>query len=129
MSLTERQLETRRKRNARGLDEVVLDCRLTGHHWIRVNDTSPTAPLFGVRICYECSRCSSGRCDLVQRATGGLLHRSYTYADGYHLESIDGDRPVNADTLRFETIRRIDEHLTIPGVPAIGSAPTTEEAS
>jgi hypothetical protein len=76
--------------------------------------------MFGVRVCYECSRCSSGRCDIVQRNTGGLLHRSYNYTEGYHLESIDGERPVNADAMRFETIRRIEENLIIPGVPAVG---------
>lgn len=79
--------------------------------------------MFGVRICYECSRCTSGRCDVVQRVTGGLLHRSYAYTTGYQLESIEGDRPVNADALRFETIRRIDEHVAIPGVPEIGTTP------
>jgi hypothetical protein len=76
--------------------------------------------MFGVRVCYECSRCQSDRCDVVQRTTGGLLHRSYQYTIGYQLESIDGDRPVNADALRFETIRRIDEHIGIPGVPEMG---------
>lgn len=84
--------------------------------------------MFGIRICYGCSRCDSTRCDIVQRTTGGLLQRNYVYAEGYALESIDGDRPVNADVLRFETIRRIDEHLIIPGVPAVGASPTMEEA-
>lgn len=128
MPLTEKQLETRRKRNARGLDEIVLDCRLTGHHWVRVVDSNDDPPMFGVRVCYECSRCKSDRCDIVQRTTGGLLHRSYVYTAGYQLESIEGERPVNADALRFETIRRLDEHLIIPGVPPMGAANTTEES-
>lgn len=122
MPLTEKQLETRRRSNARGLDEIVLDCRLTGHHWVRCNDTNEHPPMFGVRICYACSRCDSGRCDVVQRTTGGLLHRSYDYRDGYQLETIEGERPVNADALRFETIRRIDQNIQVPGVPAIGEA-------
>lgn len=122
-TISEKQLENRRKRNARGLDDIVLDCRLTGHHWVRIADTNPTPPMFGVRICYECSRCASSRCDVVQRTTGGLLHRSYQYTEGYHLDSIEGERPVNADTLRFETIRRIDQSIdTIPGVPTVGES-------
>jgi hypothetical protein len=119
VTLSERQLETQRRRNARGLDEAFLDCRLIGHNWHRVADTNASPPIFGVRICYECTRCSSGRCDIVQRTTGGLLTRSYAYAAGYHLNSIEGERAVNADALRFEIVRRLDQHLAIPGVPEL----------
>jgi hypothetical protein len=125
--LTEKQLESRRRRNARGLDEVLLDCRLIGHQWKRVQDTNENPPLFGLRVCYSCERCGSGRCDIVQRTTGGLLGRSYEYVTGYQLEAItdggDRERPVNNDALRFELVRRLDEHVTVPGVPAIGETP------
>lgn len=121
MTISERQLQNRRARNARGLDEVVLDCRLIGHMWKRVADTNETPPMFGVRICYECKRCESGRCDIVQRSNGDLLHRAYNYTEGYHLESIEGERPVNAPVLRMETIRRLDMDASIPGVPEVES--------
>jgi hypothetical protein len=55
----------------------------------------------------------------VQRSTGGLLTRSYAYAAGYHLGTIEGERAVNADALRYETVRRLDEHITVPGVPEL----------
>jgi hypothetical protein len=116
----EKSLETRRRRNARGLDEIHLDCRLLRHSWTRVADTNENPPMFGVRVCYECNRCGSSRCDVVQRSTGGLLHRTYGYTVGYELESIDGERPVNADALRWEMIRRLDQNAPIPGVPDVG---------
>jgi len=122
MTITPKALENRRRRNARGLDEVVLDCRLIGHMWRRVADTNEQPPMFGVRICYACQRCDSDRCDIVQRSNGDLLHRSYQYTDGYHLDSIEGERPVNAATLRIETIRRIDATASIPGVPEVGES-------
>ena len=122
MSLTEKQLETRRRNNAKHLSDTYLDCRLIHHHWVRVADTNDRPPMFGIRVCYECQRCGSTRCDNVQRTTGQLLARSYDYADGYQLETIDGDRPLNADAMRYEVVRRIEREVDIPGVPALGEA-------
>lgn len=119
-TISDAALLKRRKRNARNLDEVHLDCRLLSHNWLRVADTHEDPPMFGVRVCFDCTRCGTQRCDVVQRSDGSLLTRSYEYAENYHLEAIEGERPVNAPVMRMELIRRLDQNIDLPGVPPIG---------
>lgn len=63
-------------------------CRLLGHAWeIVPSDWTPT---YGVPMTCRCERCSIERRDSVNRNTGAVESRHYTYPLGYSIPREDG---------------------------------------
>lgn len=70
-------------------------CRLLGHAWHHV--PSDWTPQFGEPMTVRCERCDMERRDTVQRGTGEVLARRYTYPIGYQFVALDSDeRPSRA---------------------------------
>lgn len=70
-------------------------CRLLGHSWHPV--PSDWTPLFGEPMTVRCERCDMERRDSVERGTGFVLARRYTYPTGYQFNDIEADnRPTRA---------------------------------
>jgi len=65
-------------------------CRLLGHMWHIV--PSDWVPQYGEPMTARCERCDIERRDSVQRNTGEVIGRRYTYPKGYQF-SKDGDGP------------------------------------
>ncbi len=56
-------------------------CRLLGHSWHVV--PSDWTPMFGEAMTTRCERCDIERRDSVNRNTGEVQARRYTYPEGY----------------------------------------------
>jgi len=109
--MTAAAVEKARRRNAARLSDQHLACRGDlKHHWVRIPNDGTREVHFGRLITYECSGCGKHRWDSIQRSNGALLTRAYSPVDGFSLEMLpNGDRPVNADALRYELVRRLDQ--------------------
>lgn len=57
------------------------DCRLLGHAWLVV--PSDWEPRYGAAMTTRCERCDIERRDEVNRNTGEVEARKYTYPEGY----------------------------------------------
>jgi len=73
-------------------------CRLLGHAWHSV--PSDWTPQFGEPMTLRCERCDMERRDSVQRGTGEVLSRRYTYPDGYQFTDMEEDDRPNRATFR-----------------------------
>lgn len=71
-------------------------CRLLGHSWHVV--PSDWTPLYGEPMTTRCERCDIERRDSVDRRTGDVLSRRYTYPDGYLFERDFDDETLPART-------------------------------
>jgi hypothetical protein len=70
-------------------------CRLLGHAWHHV--PSDWKPEFGEPMTVRCERCDMERRDSVERGTGYVLSRRYTYPLGYQFTDREADdRPSRA---------------------------------
>ena len=63
-------------------------CRLLGHMWHVV--PSDWTPTFGVPMTVRCERCDIERRDTVNRSSGEVQSRRYTYPVGYNFRHEDG---------------------------------------
>src|SRR5262245_43012611 len=72
------------------------ECRLLGHQWhIVPSDWTPT---FGVPFTARCERCDIERRDTVNRNSGHVESRRYTYPQGYNFHKEEGiELPVRDD--------------------------------
>ena len=76
------------------------DCRLLGHLWHIV--PSDWTPRYGDPMTTRCERCDIERRDEINRNTGDVESRRYTYPDGYLFQRDE-----------YETLpRRADFRLT-----------------
>jgi len=100
MTPEERQQFARMVREAETLPENYLLCRTVGHAW------SPVAPdrepMFGRLLVWECVRCTTKRDDIFDTRWGGLIARSYRYAEGYIIKR---DKRGNAGALARTALR------------------------
>ena len=71
-------------------------CRLLGHMWHVV--PSDWTPSFGVPMTVRCERCDIERRDAVDRHSGIVQARRYTYPKGYNFRHEEGlELPNRAD--------------------------------
>ena len=73
-------------------------CRLLGHAWHHV--PSDWTPQFGEPMTVRCERCDMERRDSVQRGTGEVLSRRYTYPIGYQFVGLDAEARPNRAVFR-----------------------------
>lgn len=59
-----------------------IECKTYGHSWDEYNPSSNGLVDSFDRLTLRCTRCATTRHDYLDR-TGDVLHRSYTYPDGY----------------------------------------------
>jgi hypothetical protein len=96
---------TTRSRSIGDLTQGMLLCRVVGHSW---EPQGIIVKRFERRKAYEasfdCSRCHTIRSEVVGTREGALVHRSYTYVEGYGLDLSDwhGDRKAMRSEIRVE---------------------------
>lgn len=74
-------------------------CRLLGHSWHEV--PSDWTPAFGVPMTVRCERCDIERRDSLNRNTGEVLARRYTYPQGYNFHRDNGTELPRRDDFRL----------------------------
>lgn len=75
------------------------DCRLLGHFWHVV--PSDWTPAFGEPFTVRCERCDIERRDSLNRNTGEVQSRRYTYPVGYQFVGIDAELRPRRDDFRL----------------------------